>query len=141
VAVGKSPVATTEVVTVTTAPEGTTNMSTRTTVIQQYFDGFRRSDHEAILACLTDDVIWDLPGYRSLAGKDAFDGEIENAEFVGNPVLVVDRMIHGDDTVVVIGSGEVNRSNGDRHRFAFCDVFTFTGDLVSRVESYVVPLP
>lgn len=24
-------------------------------------------------------MLWDLPGYRHLAGKDAFDGEIENA--------------------------------------------------------------
>ena len=94
-----------------------------------------------ILSCLTSDVVWDLPGYRSLAGKEEFDGEIENPEFVGSPVLVIDRMIEGDDAVVVIGSGEATRRNGDRHRFAYCDVFTFTGDLVSRVESYVVPLP
>ena len=26
------------------------------------------------------------------------------------------------------------------HRFAYCDVFTFAGDQVSRVESYVVSL-
>jgi uncharacterized protein len=116
-------------------------MSSRTTVVDQYFEGFRRSDHRMILACLTDDVVWDLPGYRSLAGKKEFDGEIENPEFVGSPVLVINRMIEGDDAVVVIGSGEGSRRNGDRHRFAYCDVFTFAGDLVSRVESYVVPLP
>jgi ketosteroid isomerase-like protein len=116
-------------------------MSTRTDVIEQYFDGFRHSDHERILACLTDDVAWDLPGYRSLAGKEEFDSEIENPEFEGSPELVVDRMIEGADAVVVIGSGEARRRNGDRHRFAYCDVFTFTGDLVSRVESYVVPIP
>ena len=116
-------------------------MPSRKTVVEQYFEGFRRSDHEMILACLTDDVVWDLPGYRSLAGKVEFDGEIENPEFVGSPVLVIDRMIEDDDAIVAIGSGEGSRRNGDRHRFAYCDVFTFTGDLVSRVESYVVPLP
>ena len=26
-------------------------------------------------------------------------------------------------------------------KFAYCDVFTFRGDLISRVESYVVSLP
>jgi hypothetical protein len=25
--------------------------------------------------------------------------------------------------------------------FAFCDVFTFAGDLIGRVESSIVPLP
>jgi uncharacterized protein len=32
-------------------------------VVDAYFDGLLRSDHEQILACLTDDVAWDLPGY------------------------------------------------------------------------------
>jgi hypothetical protein len=32
------------------------------------------------------------------------------------------------------------RTSGDVHRFAECDVFTFTGDLIGRVESYLVPL-
>jgi ketosteroid isomerase-like protein len=40
-----------------------TYMSARKTVVETYFDGFRRSDHDQILGCLVDDVIWDLPGY------------------------------------------------------------------------------
>jgi uncharacterized protein len=117
-----------------------TYMSTRKTVVETYFDGFRRSDHDQILGCLADDVIWDLPGYAHLAGKDAFDGEIENEDFVGSPTLTVDRMIEEGDTVVAIGSGETTHKSGELRRFAFCDVFTFAGDDVCRVESYLVPL-
>ncbi|MGZ5415432.1 MAG: nuclear transport factor 2 family protein, partial [Aeromicrobium sp.] len=75
-------------------------MSPRKEVVETYFEGFRRSDHEQILACLTDDAAWDLPGYRHLAGKDAFDQEIENEDFVGSPTLIVDRLIEEADTVV-----------------------------------------
>jgi ketosteroid isomerase-like protein len=75
-------------------------------VVETYFEGFRRSDHKQILACLTDDVVWDLPGYAHLRGKDAFDGEIENPDFVGSPTLIVDRLIEEADTVVAIGNGE-----------------------------------
>ena len=50
----------------------------RKRLVEAYFDGFRRSDHDQILACLTDDVVWDLPGFKHLTGKAAFDGEIEN---------------------------------------------------------------
>jgi uncharacterized protein len=116
-------------------------MSTRTRVVERYFDGFRSSDHDAILGCLTDDVVWELPGYKSLAGKTAFDEEIENPAFVGSPVLAVGRMIEDDQAVVATGIGEGTRTNGEKHRFAFCDVFTFTSDLINRVESYLVPLP
>ena len=115
-------------------------MSTRKTVVGTYFDGFRTSNHRQILACLTDDIVWDLPGYRHLVGKDAFDEEIENDEFVGSPSLTVDRLIEEADTVVAIGSGETTHNSGGRHRFAFCDVFTFAGDEIRRVESYLVPL-
>ena len=81
-------------------------MSARKDLVETYFEGFRHSDHERILACLTDDVAWDLPGYRHLEGKDAFDGEIENEEFTGSPKLTVDRMIEEGEAVVAIGSGE-----------------------------------
>jgi uncharacterized protein len=115
-------------------------VSPRKAVVETYFEGFRHSDHRRILACLTEDVAWDLPGYRHLAGKDAFDQEIENEEFVGSPTLTIDRLIEEGDAVVAIGEGEATQKSGERHRFAYCDVFTFTGDKINRVESYLVAL-
>lgn len=115
-------------------------MSRRKDVTETYMDGFRRSDHKQVLDCLTEDVVWDLPGYMHLRGKDAFDREIENDEFVGSPTLTVDRLVEEGDTVVAIGTGETTHKSGGVQRFAFCDVFTFAGDGICRVESYVVPL-
>jgi uncharacterized protein len=115
-------------------------MSLRKLVVERYFDGFRKSDHDQILGCLTDDVTWDLPGYRHLVGKEAFDGEIENENFVGSPVLALDRLVEEGDTVVAIGEGEATRKDGVNFRFAYCDVFTFRDDEICRVESYLVPL-
>ena len=45
-------------------------------------DAFGRNDHEEILACLTDDVEWLVPGAFHVHGKAAFDGEIEGEAFV-----------------------------------------------------------
>ena len=115
-------------------------MSARTELVERYFDGFRRSDHALILSCLTDDVVWDLPGHAHVAGKDAFDGEIENPAFEGSPLLHIDRLLESDDAVVAIGEGSGRHKEAGPFRFAYCDVFTFRGDLVCRVESYVVPL-
>ena len=53
--------------------------------VNEYMDGFRRSDHEQILSCLTDDVEWEIPGAFHVRGKEAFDKEIENEAFVGRP--------------------------------------------------------
>jgi ketosteroid isomerase-like protein len=120
--------------------ETESHVSAHKDVVETYFEGFRRSDHEQILTCLTDDVVWDLPGYKRLTGKDAFDQEIENDDFVGSPMLTVDRLIEDADAVVAIGNGEATHKSGERHRFAFCTVFTFAGDGICRVESFLVPL-
>jgi ketosteroid isomerase-like protein len=112
----------------------------RKEIVERYFEGFRRSDHQMILELLTEDVIWDLPGFRHLAGKEAFDGEIENEQFEGSPTLVIDRMIEEGDVVVAVGTGEGKHKVAGPFRFAYNDIFTFRGSLIQRVESYVVPL-
>ena len=114
-------------------------MSNHTDIVDAYMERFRRSDKPEILALLTDDVAWDLPGFRHLTGKAAFEGEIVNAQFEEYPTLVVDQ-VEGVDTVVCIGQGHGQMKTGAEIRFAFCDVFTFRGDLICRVESYIVPL-
>jgi uncharacterized protein len=101
-------------------------------------DGFRRSDHAQILSCLTDDVVWELHGYKTLRGKDAFDAEIENEGFEGSPTLTTDRLIEEGDTVVATGGGSVAEKGGDSRRFVFSEVFTFTGDAVSHLDTYHV---
>jgi ketosteroid isomerase-like protein len=115
-------------------------MSSRKAVVEEYIEGFRRSDHERILACLTDDVVWDLLGYTRLQGKQAFDAEIESDATQGSPTLTIDRLVEEGDTVVAIGDGSVALTAGGTLTFVFCDVFTFTGDLISRLETYQVKL-
>ena len=115
-------------------------MSDRKTRVETYFEGFRRSDHAMILALLSDDVRWDMPGFKHLSGKAAFDAEIENPDFTGSPTLSIDRLIEEGDTVVAIGEVVAKPKAGPRVRLAYCDVFTFTVELISRVESYLVPL-
>jgi uncharacterized protein len=113
-------------------------MSTRKSIVEKYIDGFRRSDHAQILSCLTDDVVWTLHGYKTLQGKEAFDAEIENEGFEGSPTINVDRPIEEGDTVVATGGGSVAQEGGEQREFVFCEVFSFNGDAVSRLDTYHV---
>ncbi len=115
-------------------------MSVRQQIVHDYFEGFRRSDHEAILACLTDDVVWYIHGVRTTRGKAEFDDEIENPAFEGSPDLTVDRTIQAGDVVVVTGTGHGRHREAGPFRFAYNDLFTFRGDLIAQVDSYIVPL-
>lgn len=115
-------------------------MSERKRIVESYFEGFRTSDHERILALLTDDVVWRIHGHRELRGKEAFDGEIENEAFDGSPELEVERMIEGDDAVVVPHRGRGHLAGGGAFEFAAVTVLSFDGELIAAVDSYVVPL-
>jgi ketosteroid isomerase-like protein len=116
-------------------------VSSRKRTVDAYFDGFRASDHEAILALLSDDVVWVIHGHGRTEGKEAFDREIENDAFEGSPKLTVERLIEEGDTVVAPHLGEGRLKSGDVFRFAGVTVLGFDGELISRVESYIVPLP
>lgn len=115
-------------------------MTDRQQAVHRYMEGFRRSDHAAILALLTDDVVWHIHGARTTRGKAEFDSEIENPAFEGSPVLEVDRTIEAGDVVVVTGVGQGRHREAGSFRFAFNDLFTFRGGLIAQVDSYVVPL-
>ena len=117
-------------------------MSTQEEQARHYMDGFRRSDHQAILACLTDDVVWRIHGARTTRGKAEFDAEIGAPGFEGSPDLSIERLISSGDTTVITGSGHSTHQSvvGPIH-FNYCDVLTFRDGLISEVDSYLVAVP
>lgn len=106
--------------------------------VDRYMDGFRRSDHEQILSCLTDDVEWEIPGAFHVRGKEAFDRHIENDGFVGSPAITVTRLTEEDDVVVAEGVVRTQRKDGSFLNLAFCDVFEMYGGKIRRLISYLM---
>ena len=115
-------------------------MSENTKTVQRYMDAYGRSDHAAVLACLTDDVEWIVPGVFHLSGKTAFDAEIENPAFVGRPAITVTRLTEEHDVVIAEGSVRTTKKEGDVVNIAFCDVFEMQGTKVKRLISYLMVL-
>ena len=107
-------------------------------VIEIYMDGFNKSDHTQILSCLTDDVVWEMPGFFYKTGKVEFDGEIENDAFVGSPTITVIRMIEEGNIVVAEGSVTGKMKNGGLLDAVFCDVFHFENDKICKLTSYLM---
>jgi hypothetical protein len=111
-------------------------MSPRKGVVTRYIEGFRRTDHDEILGCLHDEIVWVLHGYKTLRGKAAFDDEIENETAVGPPVLELDRLIEEGDVVVAVGHGQMTLNEVGDVRFVFIEVFAFDADLIKRIETF-----
>jgi ketosteroid isomerase-like protein len=104
--------------------------------VEKYMDGFRKSDHELILSCLTDDIEWEMPGAFQLIGKEAFDKEIENDAFVGSPTITITRMTEENDVVVAEGSVRTERKAGGFLSAVFCDVFVLQRGRIKRLITY-----
>jgi ketosteroid isomerase-like protein len=106
--------------------------------VTKYMDAFSRTDHKEILSCLTDNVEWAVPGVFHLAGKEAFDKEIENDAFVGSPTITLTRMTEEQDIVVAEGTVRSARRDGGFLDAVFCDVFVLRDAKIKHVTSYLM---
>jgi uncharacterized protein len=113
-------------------------MSRNKQTVQAYMDAFARTDHAAVLSCLTDDVEWLIPGAFHARGKVAFDKEIENDAFVGSPTIRVTRMTEEGDVVVAEGSVRAARRDGGTLSAVFCDVFVMQDGRIRHLTSYLM---
>ena len=113
------------------------NMSNKK-VIETYMDGFRTSDHAKILSCLTESVVWEMPGLFHLVGKEQFDKEIENPAFVGRPTITITRLVEEGNIVVAEGNVIGKFKDGGILDASFCDVFHFDNNKISRLTGYLM---
>src|SRR5262245_38910306 len=95
-----------------TAVGQTAKPSVNKQTVQRYMDEFAKLNHAGVLECLTEDVVWDIPGAFNVTGKAAFDNEIENDAFVGKPTIKVTRMTEENGVVVAEGSVQCARKAG-----------------------------
>jgi uncharacterized protein len=112
--------------------------SAKKRVVERYIEGFRTGDHEAILACLTEDVTWSMPPYFDLSGRAAFDDALENDASPGLPDIRLTRLVEEGDVVVAQGTVQAALEAGGRIDALFCDVFHFRDDKICRLVTYQV---
>jgi len=115
-------------------------MSVNKRTVARYMEAYGRWDHAAILGCLTEDVVWECPGYYSIRGKAAFDAQIEGPGSAGPPTITVTRLTEEDDVVIAEGGVEAKMTDGTALRLVFCDVFEMNQGLIRRLVSYLMLL-
>lgn len=116
-------------------------MTANKRTVEAYMEAFGRSDHQAVLSCLAEDVEWELPGAFHLVGKEAFDREIENDAFEGRPEITTTRLTEENDIVVAEGAVRARRKSGGYLNARFCDVFEMQDGKIRRLVSYLMEVP
>ena len=104
--------------------------------VQKYMEGFMESNHDKILSCLSENILWEMPGIFQLTGKEAFDKEIENDLFVGSPAIHIIRMVEEDNVVVAEGSVKCEMKAGGVVDALFCDVFHMENGKIKQLTTY-----
>lgn len=113
-------------------------MSENKRLVQRYMEGFRNTDREMILSCVSDDVEWELPGMFHTRGRAAFNDHIVDPGFNGNPVIEVTRLTEENDVVIAEGSVLARRDDGTTLPLVFCDVFEIRDGRIARLTSYLM---
>src|SRR6185503_10152921 len=80
--------------------------------VERYMEGFRRTDREMVLSCLTEDVEWYIPGAFHVHGQEAYAGHILDEGFAPHPEIRVTRMVEDGDIVVAEGEVRAGRTDG-----------------------------
>ena len=116
-------------------------MSRNLETIHTYPDGFRTNDHDRILSCLTDDIVWTVFGAFRLSGKEAYDAAIDGApEFIDPPTLEVVRMVEQGDVVMAELTGMARRAEGGEMRMSMAEVFVLCDGKTAERRAWVVVL-
>nr|WP_199001850.1 nuclear transport factor 2 family protein [Flavobacterium sp. ASV13] len=106
--------------------------------VYEYMNAFQVSDHKRILDCLTDDIVWEMPGIYQHIGKEAFDKEIENDNFVGSPTIQIIKLVEENDIVIAEGTVQGKMKNGNTLDAVFCDVFEMEKGKIKKLTSYLM---
>jgi ketosteroid isomerase-like protein len=99
---------------------------------------YGRWDHAGVLACLTDDVEWLVPGAFHLHGREAFEREIEGQGAAGPPEIDLARLVEEDDVVVAEGAVRNTLEDGGVLSLVFCDVFLMRDGRIRHLTSYLM---
>ena len=107
-------------------------------IVKEINDAFTRNEPEAFLAHCSEDVSWTMAGETEQKGKSSIREWMKQMEGADPPKFTVDA-IFGDDTHVAChGQMTMKNAEGKEGKYSYCDVYTFKGDRVTELRSFVV---
>lgn len=99
---------------------------------------FATGDANFITDYVSDDILWQIFGDKSIQGKEDFIKEINiMKEYTADELVIHSIITHGREAAL---NGEMKM--GDK-TYAFCDVYRFTNttsNIVKKMNSYVIKI-
>jgi hypothetical protein len=111
---------------------------------RQVAEAFSRHDFAAAYPHIADDVHWVNVGGEAYRGKDALvEACTASAEYLAGvrTEFTRFRVVDSGSCVVIDSAATYSSPAGERSQVASCDLYDFTGDVLTAITSYTVELP
>lgn len=107
-------------------------------IVHEINDAFTRNNTEGFLGHCTDDLYWNMAGDSEHKGKDSIREWMKQMDGHEAPKFTVEAIFGDGDHVACHGQMTMKDKDGKDVKYSYCDVYTFTGDKVSELRSFVV---
>lgn len=107
-------------------------------IVKEINDAFTKNNIEGFLDHCTEDLYWNMAGDSEQRGKDSIRKWMGQMEGHEPPKFSVDGIFGDGDRVACHGEMTMKDTQGMEGKYSYCDVYTFKGDKVSALRSFVV---
>lgn len=107
-------------------------------IVKKINDSFTAGNTDGFLEHCADNVVWNMVGDKETSGKKAIKEWMSQMEGMEPPKFTVDKIIAEGDSVVCYGDMTMKGEDGNEGTYSYCDVYAFSGDKVSELQSFVV---
>ncbi|MDT0677274.1 nuclear transport factor 2 family protein [Autumnicola musiva] len=118
-------------------------MAGRNEFLRKFNEAFAEGNQKFILEQLSDEIIWNFLGDRTIEGKEDVRNFIEEMSCIETQSMEISNIITHGKTAAVDGKMTIKEESGKVKNFAFCDIYQFTGfknAKIGKMTSYVIPL-
>lgn len=113
--------------------------SPKRTFLRDFNIAFGKGDATFIIAHVTDDIVWEMMGERTIEGKDSFSKAINEMKEKEVAEITIEKVVtHGKEGAV---NGIMKMNDGKQ--YAFADFYEFkntTSTTINTMTSYVIEM-
>lgn len=107
-------------------------------IIEKVNKAFIEGNTEGFLEHCADDVSWTMEGEKTTIGVADIRAWMSQMDGMEPPKFTVDRLIAEGDDVICYGTMSMKGEDGKPADYSYCDAYTFKGDKIATMRSFVV---
>lgn len=107
-------------------------------IVEKVNAAFTAGNTEGFLEHCADDVVWTMEGEKTTTGVAEIREWMSQMEGMEPPKFTVDKTIAEGDSVACYGVMTMKGEDGQEGKYSYCDAYTFAGDKIKELRSFVV---